>query len=106
MIDTPYFKLDGLDFQTPGEHIETVINTKAAMSVLESVARNRQPSSDPMEALRYLEDTYPRLEPLCDGFRIALGLHEFADEDHRLRRAIRAYNTLADALSGRPRARG
>jgi hypothetical protein len=97
----PYFTFDGLCFQTPGDAIEITINTAAAMQVLEDVARNREPRSDPMLALALLEDTHPKLEADCDAFRIALSLKDAADERHRLKLAIRAYNALADRLSGR-----
>lgn len=101
--DKPYFSLEGLAFQTPGDPVEITVNTRAAMAVLEAIARKREPPSDPMVALAYLEDAYPYLEPECDAFRIALGLRDITDEDYRQRLAIRAYNTLADVLSGRGR---
>ncbi len=97
----PYFSLDGLAFQTPGDAIEITINTAAAMQVLEDVARNREPRSDPMLALALLEDTHSKLEADCDAFRVALSLKEPAEERHRLKLAIRAYNALADRLSGK-----
>ena len=55
-----------------------------------------------MQALGYLEDQNPKLEPYCDEMRIAFPLDDFDDADIRKLMVIKAYNGIADRISGRP----
>jgi hypothetical protein len=100
--NNPYFRFAGMAFQTPGDDVETTANTCKAMNILQAFVTNGGSQAEAMQALGYLEDQNPKLETYCDAMRIAFLLDDFDDADAKRRMAIRAYNGIADRLSGRP----
>ena len=98
----PYFSFEGMAFKTPGDDDETAANTGKAMDILRRFVADGGSQSEAMQALAYLEDQNPKLERYCDEMRIAFLLDDFDDADIKKRMAIKAYNGIADRLSGRP----
>ncbi len=98
----PYFSFDGMAFKTSGDDEETAANMQKAMAILRSFVTDGGSQAEAMQALGYLEDQNPKLERYCDEMRIAFLLDDFDDADIKKRMAIKAYNGIADRLSGRP----
>ncbi|MDB5490376.1 MAG: hypothetical protein JWO78_225 [Micavibrio sp.] len=97
-----YFSFKGMAFRTVGDDDECALNTEIAMSKVRAYVMEGGCSKDAMEALAYLEDKFPKLEPCLDLMRIAFLPEEEIDEPSRNRIARKGYNCLADKLSGRP----
>lgn len=76
------------------------MNIMAAMDKLKAYASSGGSEQDAMFALAYLEDQFPRLEPLCDDMRVAFLLDDFNDYDMKKRIIIKAYNRIVDRVNG------
>jgi hypothetical protein len=98
----PYFSFEGMAFRTTGDDVETDMNIHKAMEILRNFVTEGSGQSEAMQALGYLEDQNPKLERYCDEMRIAFLLDDFDDAEAKKRLAIKAYNGIADRLSGRP----
>lgn len=101
-MSKPYFSLDGMPFQTPGSPVERDINLQAAMERVYNYAFKGGEAEQAQFALAFLEDQVPSLERFCDDMRATFFLDDFMDNDLKKKICIRAYNNMADRLSGRP----
>jgi hypothetical protein len=101
MSNSPYFSLAGMAFQTPGSEAEGRINVCRAMSIIKAYVTGRESQEDVPLALEFLASQSPKLEPFIKDIQATFLLDDFLDAEIKRAIGIRAYNGIADRLSGR-----
>lgn len=94
----PYFSMDGLAFQPQGTDLESRVNTRAALMVLQEFIYGRGCMRESEEALRYLSGKHDKLAPFCQEFMKAFRYDEAADHEIIRRICTPAYNSIVRRL--------